>query len=345
MTDLSPTLDRPQVTNSTEPANHPSPPAEQGWATLMLVAVTLVWGLSFSWLKDWQIVAEGCPGGGLLSSLTLIGLRMTAAFVVVAICLPRLTFGATFREHLAGVAVGLVFYVGHVPQVWGLGTTTPALSALFTSLSSAWIPLVAWIYFGNRPNVWTILGFALAIVGTLVISGVGLGGVNLEGSGLKFGDWLTLLASVAFAGQVLILDRLGKNVRPGRLTAGFFAGPGILSLALAVLVAAAGPGVTAWWDWTTGTLSDPKAQWNIVRLTLLPTVLGFYWMNLYQPRVTASRAALVYLLEPVFASIYSVLFSGHDKLTNSLLIGGAMILAGNALAEAPNWLERRAAKP
>ncbi len=312
-------------------------------ATLMLVTVTLVWGLSFSWLKDWQDSAGQCPGGGLLASLTLIGLRMSVAFII-AIFLPHLTFRSTFHEHLAGAVVGMVFFAGHVPQVWGLGTTTPALSALFTSLASAWVPLAAWAYLGQRPTVWTLCGFFLAITGTLVISGVGFGGANLEGSGLKFGDWLTLLASVAFAGQVLVLDRLGRFARPGHLTAGFFAGPGLLSLALAVVVAATGPGVAAWWDWTAGTLRDPTVQRNIVRLTILPTVLGFHWMNVYQPRVSASRAALIYLLEPVFAAVYSV-WNGHDHASTSLFLGGALILSGNALAEGPNWLPRRARKP
>jgi drug/metabolite transporter (DMT)-like permease len=313
-------------------------------ATLMLLAVTLVWGLSFSWLKDWQVSAGECPGGGLLASLTLIGIRMTAAFGIVAVCLPWLVVRPTIREHAAGVLVGMVFFAGHVPQVWGLGTTTPALSALFTSLASAWVPLVAWAFLGQRLAGWTMAGFALAVAGTMVIAGVGFGGTVVEGSGLKFGDWLTLLASLAFAGQVLILDRLGRYARPGHLTAGFFAGPGLLSLALAVCVAATGAGVTEWWDWTAGTLRDPAVQQNIIQLTILPTVLGFHWMNLYQPRVTASRAALIYLLEPVFAAVYSI-WNGHDVVTPSLLLGGGLILTGNALAEGPNWLPRRAQRP
>jgi drug/metabolite transporter (DMT)-like permease len=316
--------------------------ARQRHATLMLVLVTLVWGVSFTWLKEWQVSAGECPGGGLLSSLTLIGIRMTVAFVLVAICLPRLTFGSTLREHAAGAIVGLTFFAGHLPQVWGLATTSPAFSALFTSLASAWVPLVAWAYFGQRPAVWTLLGFALAITGTLVISGIGSVS-SFEGSSLKTGDWLTLIASVAFAVQVLVLDRLGRLARPGHITAGFFAGPGLFSLALAAAVAALGPGTDAWWSWLAGSLRDPKVQMNIVQLTLLPTALGFHLMNVYQPRLGASRAALIYLLEPVFASVYSV-WQGHDRVTAALLLGGCLILTGNALAEAPNWLPRRAQK-
>jgi drug/metabolite transporter (DMT)-like permease len=341
MNDLLPAVDEPMEIGNSALAGNAAHAARTRHATLMLLAVTFVWGLSFSWLKDWQGAAGECPGGGLPASLTLIGVRMLAAFAVVTVVLPRLTLRPTLREHAAGVLLGMVFLAGHVLQVWGLGTTTPALSALFTSLASAWVPFAAWAFLRQRPTVWTLPGFVLAITGTLVIAGIVPGGASLEGSGLKFGDWLTLLASLAFAGQVLVLDRLGRYARPGHLTAGFFAGPGLVSLALAAVVAASGPGLAAWWEWTSGTLRNPAVQSNIVRLTLLPTVLGFHWMNLYQPRVTASRAALIYLLEPVFAAIYSV-WRGQDELTVSLVLGGILILAGNAVIELPNWLPRRA---
>jgi drug/metabolite transporter (DMT)-like permease len=338
--DLLAPVERPEgVADRQEPSA-----ADRGFATLMLVGVTVVWGLSFSWLKDWQVAAGDCPGGGLLASLTLVGIRMSLAFVVVAVCMPWMVYRPAVREHRAGAVVGLVFVLGHVPQVWGLGSTTPALSALFTSLCSAWVPLAAWVYLGERPTVWTWPGFAFAMTGTLAIAGVGSAGAGLDGQGLHFGDWLTLLASLAFTGQVIVLDRVGRIARPGHLTAAFFAVPGLVSLTLAVVVAAAGPGLAAWWQWLTLTLRDPAVQTNIALMIVFPTVLGFHWMNLYQPRVTASRAALIYLLEPVFAAMYSV-WQGHDRLTFSLLFGGTLILAGNAIIELPNWLPRRATVP
>jgi drug/metabolite transporter (DMT)-like permease len=347
MTELSPTLDSPKAPGHVGDGKN-VPPADQEFATLMLLAVTFVWGLSFSWLKNWQVAAGECPGsgvvGGLLASLTLIGIRMTLAFAILTLFLPRFTFRPTLREHAAGALVGLTLFIGHVPQVWGLGSTTPALSALFTSLASAWVPLAAWVFLRERPTLATFPGFVLAITGTLVIAGIGAKGLNTDGSGLKFGDWLTLAASVAFTVEILVLDRVGRSVRPGHLTAGFFAASGVASFLLAITVAATGPGVGAWWQWTSGTIRDPNVQANIARLTLLPTVFGFHFMNVYQPRVSASRAALIYLFEPVFAAMYSI-WLGHDRFTTSLLLGGALILTGNAVLELPNWLPRRATPP
>jgi drug/metabolite transporter (DMT)-like permease len=63
-------------------------------------------------------------------------------------------------------------------------------------------------------------------------------------------------------------------------------------------------------------------------------------MNVYQPRISASRAALIYLLEPLFAALFSLAW-GHDQLTRYLVYGGVLILAGNIVAELPSWIRER----
>ena len=89
-------------------------------------------------------------------------------------------------------------------------------------------------------------------------------------------------------------------------------------------------------------LSAPRTAWSVVALATLPTAVAFHWMNSYQPLVPASRAALIYLLEAVFAAAFSVML-GIDKLTARLVLGGALIIAGNVLVEVPGWLRARAA--
>jgi drug/metabolite transporter (DMT)-like permease len=94
-------------------------------------------------------------------------------------------------------------------------------------------------------------------------------------------------------------------------------------------------------------LCEPAVLRDLLCLALLPTALGFHGMNTSQPRVSATRAALIYLLEPVFSSAFSVWW-GYDRVSGPLLLGGALILAGNALAELPGWLAvgaRKSARP
>jgi drug/metabolite transporter (DMT)-like permease len=301
-------------------------------ATAMLAVVTLLWGLSFAWMKNWQEAAQGAPGGPLLASLTLIALRMPLALLVLAAWQPRLFTAPTRREYAAGALIGVTFTAGFVLQVWGLNWTTPALSAFFTSLCSAWAPLLAWACLGVSVSRLNLLGLAVALAGIAVL------GLKLEeGWRLGPGETLTLLASLLFALELLQLDRLGRAVNSAHLTVGFLGASAVLAGLASGAVAARGPGPGEWAAWVGDMLGRPPVLRDLALMTLLPTVLAFHWMNVYQPRVPASRAALIYLLEPVFSAAFSVWWE-HDRVTASLLLGGGLVLAGNLLVELPRWL-------
>jgi drug/metabolite transporter (DMT)-like permease len=311
-----------------------APPRFARHAALMLVVVTILWGMSFLWTRHWQLAAEGGPVDGLLSGLTLIGLRMPVAMLLLGLAQPGMVLRPTRREHLAGAALGGVFFVGFALQTWGLAHTTPALSAFFTCLCSAWVPPLAWLALGQRVAPLTLLGLAVGLVGCAAI---------VEG-GWEFhlGERLTLAASVLFAVQMLLLDRLGQRMSSAHFTAAFLATTAALGLAGAVVLAGLGPGVATWAEWTGGMLAQAKIAASLVLLALLPTVLGFHWMNTYQPLVSPTRAALIYLLEPVFTAAFSVWW-GFEEATTPLLIGGGLILVGNLLVEAPRLLANPAA--
>lgn len=306
-------------------------------AEAALVLTTFLWGLSFPWMKTWQEASSDCPGGKLLSGLTLIALRMAIACVLLGLVQPPLLWRPTRREHAVGSILGLVFGTGFVVQVWGLGfdATTPARSAFFTSLTSAWAPLFGWLFLRLRISVWNFIGLGFGLAGTVFFVG--------DDWLLGPGETLTLLASFFFAVQVLMLDRLGRQLESANLTPAFFLTTGLLAAGVAVLVASCGCGLAAWWNWLVDMLHNLEVVRILLWLALLPTLVAFYLMNRYQPRIPASRAALIYLLEPVFSSIVSVSL-GQDPITAALLCGGGLILLGNLLVESAGWLRvRRAA--
>jgi drug/metabolite transporter (DMT)-like permease len=319
-----------------EPGDRPRRPEGRARATAMLVGVTLLWGASFPWTKNWQVAAHDCPGGKLLASLTLIALRMPLALLLLGLSRPSLLRAPAGREHAAGALLGAVFFAGFALQTWGLAWTTPALSAFFTSLGSAWVPVLAWLWLRVASPPVTLLGLGVGLAGCAVL---------VEGGwAMGAGEWLTLAASLIFAGQLLVLDRLARGLDPGHFTAAFFGATGLLAALGAALAAAAGPGLGAWLGWAGEMLSEPAVLRDLVLQALLPTALAFHWMNTYQPRVSATRAALVYLLEPVFTAIFSVWW-GHDRVTAPLVVGGALILAGNLVAELPTLAPRRRPAP
>jgi drug/metabolite transporter (DMT)-like permease len=295
----------------------------------MLVGVTALWGLAFPVMKHYLTVAGECPSGELASSTTLIGLRMILALFLLVILRPRQIAAATRRENAAGAFLGLVFFLGFALQVAGLNATTPARSAFITGVSSALVPIVAWILFRSLASRLTLVGLGLGVLGTGI-----LGISNGSSWDWNRGDALTLAGSVFFAFQIVFLDRLGKRLNSSQMTSAFFAVTGLAAIIVALAVAASGPGIYPWLQWIKAALLDPALALDLALQSVFSTFLAFLWMNTYQPRVPAGRAALVYLLEPVFASAFSI-FLGFDTLALALVAGGGLILIGNLLAELP----------
>ena len=95
------------------------------------------------------------PFAGLISGVTLIGLRMPLALVLFALMRPGLVASLRKKDLLPGTMVALPLWLGFVLQLWGLAYTTPAMSAFFTSLASLWVPIL-FLMVGRRISlgVW-----------------------------------------------------------------------------------------------------------------------------------------------------------------------------------------------
>jgi drug/metabolite transporter (DMT)-like permease len=298
----------------------------------MLILITSMWGFSFTLMKNWQDAAQGCPGGEIVAGLTMVALRMFLALVVLGVFLPRLFRDPTRREFMIGLLLGGINSLGFVFQVTGLAWTSPALSAFVTSLASAWVPLLLFMFFRLPVHRLTLAGLIIGIAGAGV-----LGIQTSLAITFGWGEMLTFISTWFFALVIVLLDRLGRGVQSAHFTVAFIAGTGLPALLINGVILTGGGETASWFHWTMGMLSDPLIWRDLILLTILCTVLPFHWFNVYQPRVAASRAAVIYLLEPVFASIISI-FWGHDILDARLILGGSLILAGNALVELPALL-------
>lgn len=307
----------------------------EAFAAAMLVVACLCWGGFFSLAKNWQQAAQACPGGSLVASLTLIGVRPLLALLVFALIRPQLFREPTRQEWLLGAFLGALNFSGNVFQVWGLNSTTPARCGFFTSMASLWVPLISFLFLRISVAGATWLGIVVGILGVAI-----LGFDSADGWGLNIGDAMTILSSMIFAGFILCLDRFGRRVRSSHLTLGLIAFAGLPALPLAVGISAAGDGVGVWLAWLREMAQNPRVVLDVLLLTLISTVLATYLMGTFQPRVAASRAALIYLTEPVFAAGISVIV-GHDEIRARLILGGLLILGGNALSELPAWLRMR----
>ncbi|CAN5444922.1 DMT family transporter [soil metagenome] len=305
-------------------------------AAVMLTVATLFWGLSFPLTKSWQLAVDDCGWSDALSTTTLISLRIGAALILFTAFLPGLVRRPAWRAHATGLGLGCINFLGFILQVVGLASTTPANCGFYTSLASVWAPILAWIALREKVRLPTFIGLCLGVLGAAV-----LGLESAAGWALGRGEALTLSSSMVFGILIVALDRLGKKFPSGHLTAGYLAGTGLPAVFVALVIAFFQPGLNTWAIQVQDVLTRPAVVRDVALLTIFCSVLATHFFTVFQPRLSAARASLIYLLEPVFATCFS-LSIGHDTLSTRLVIGGSFILFGNLVVELPRlWREFR----
>jgi drug/metabolite transporter (DMT)-like permease len=76
-----------------------------------------------------------------------------------------------------------------------------------------------------------------------------------------------------------------------------------------------------------------RAVWlNLSLLTVFTTLVAFGLLTFFQPVMDPTRAALIYLAEPIFATLYAAIAAGH-RASLMTLAGAGLILIANLLVE------------
>ncbi len=274
-------------------------------ADAVLVSITAFWGITFVVVKDAVVLAD---------PFTFLALRFAlGAVLLTCVAWRSMRTAGVWR---AGVGLGVLLFVGFAAQTSGLQYTTPSRSAFLTGLSVLLVPLLSLVLHRRRPAPASLAGVALAVGGLWALAGGRSLGVT---SGLGKGDQLTLLCALAFALQVTLLERLARAQAPAPLVAVQLWTVSALALAALVVV---GPRLEPTWP-----------LWSAVLVTGVGgSAVALLLQAWAQARTTAVRAALVYALEPVFATAYSVGL-GRERLGQRELVGGSLILVGVLVSE------------
>lgn len=233
------------------------------------------------------------------------------------------TRGSTPGEVVDGTLAGGALVVGYVFQTVGLQYTGSATSAFITYLLVVFVPVLAFALLRRRPHPVTLVGIAVAVVGLVLLTDPGGAG---QSSGFGRGEVLTLGCAVAYAAHVVILGETAHRHDPIRLAA------------IQVTVVGAGCVIPGLW---LGGYGFPAAAWAAaVATALVATALAFGLQVFGQRTVPPARAALLLLIEPVFAGLVASIRG--DTFSTTQLAGAGLILAAVVLAETlPEWLDRR----
>ena len=272
-------------------------------ALIALVVVTAVWGLTFVQVKD---ALELYP------LFAFLAVRFAIATAVLAPPALRPLQALPRRGWVAGSALGLLLAAGYALQTAGLERTTVSNAGFITGLYVVFTPLAAVALFRIRIGTIVWAGVALSTAGLALLSGVG------GGDGV--GDLLVLLGSAAYSLQIALMERYAPRYDPVAFT---FVEMLAAFVGFAAVAAALGQ-VEVPRGWTV---------WGALLVTgVFASALGFLVQTWAQRRTSATRTALAFALEPVWAGLFGFWLAG-DRLGGIAWLGAVLIMAGIVVAE------------
>jgi len=272
-------------------------------ALAALLLVTAVWGVTFVQVKD---AVEIYPLFAFLAVRFAIATATLAPFG-----LGRLR-SLDRRGLVAGSTLGGLLALGYALQTAGLARTTVSGTGFITGLCVVLTPVTALVIFRYRIGTAAWLGVGLSTVGLAMLSGIEAGSL--------LGDALVLGGALAYAVQIVLMERYASDYDPVAFTL--------------VEMVAAFTGFTAI-AVVLGDLSVPHGRtvWGALLVTgIFASALAFLIQTWAQRRTSATRTALAFAAEPVFAGFFGYVLAG-DRLGALGWAGCAVIFAGIVVSE------------
>jgi drug/metabolite transporter (DMT)-like permease len=267
-----------------------------------------------------------------MSSLRLTQVRSTGALIGLALIIlaTRPQDLRTTRRELLFLAAFGVFGVALVQLFYFLAIhrLEIGVSLLIQYLGPLIVALFAFFVLKEhvRGRLWIALALALGGL-TLVVDL--WHGVSLDGLGVLF----SLCSAATFAGYMLLAERaVGRRDPISLLCFGF--------LFATIFWAVAQP----WWSFPfelpgrsvslLGRLAEVHLPiWILMAwMILLGTIIPFFLIVGSMRHITATRAGIVAMVEPVVASVVAYAWLG-ETLSGTTLIGGGIVLCGIVLAQ------------
>jgi drug/metabolite transporter (DMT)-like permease len=301
-------------------------------ATLALCCV--FWGLSFPLMQmaaNRFARAAGWIERSVVQDLALgatyIGWRFAAAGLLYALVTLRSQRRFRPSELRGGLIAGLFFIAGNVLQMAGLRYALPSVSAVLTSMVVVFTPFLQYLILRRRVGSSTWQAVVIALSGIIVLSLPNPSAaapltLTIAPPVPWIGEAATLAASILFTAQVLAVDHFGKEADPRRFTLVMFLTAAMVSLSFGVAM-----GGRALYARPTLVVLSGDSRFLSVSLAIVVvcSIGAVHLMNSAQPFVSPAVASVVYCLEPVFATTWSVIL-GTESITWLTLTGGALVI-------------------
>lgn len=275
-------------------------------ADMMLLLATGLWGIS-------NCLTSICLNE--LQPLTLNAFRFITGFLVLgAIYFKRLR-GVNKKTLRYSVLVGLSLVVVYAGATYGVMYTSVSNAGFIGAMTVLFTPLFEFILYRKKPGKKFSFALLLCLIGIAMLT------LN-ETLKPALGDIICLLVPTFYAVDLMLTEKAvaDPEVDPQALGVCDLAVVGVVMLVLSLLVE------------TPALPQSPKVWVSALFLGIFCSGVCLVLQSVYQKDTTATRAGLIFTLEPVFSAIFAFFLLG-ERLGVKGYIGSALMLMSLVVME------------
>jgi len=284
-------------------------------AELLLVLVTLIWGATFTFTKL-----------GLESSSVFIFLfiRFSIALSISLLLWGKYFFRTDRNTLKSGFILGLLFSGGFILQTAGLNLTSVTKSAFITGMAVVLTPLAYKLIIRKKIRIFQTIGIVIAAGGLWIFT-------NPSWDNINFGDMLTLLSAFFWAFYITYMDVFTKNITKFENTIQLV----MMQFAIAIPISLIG-----YLIFESGEFKLQLTN-NLLVAFIYNGIIASIFLTLIHTSVqkysNPVKAALIFSLEPIFASVIAM-FTLNEGFTTLEAIGALILFSGVLFSETAEYL-------
>lgn len=276
-------------------------------AEIYLLVIVIIWGSTFALIKG---VID------LIPPYTYLAYRfLLAALILILLFWERIKENIDKTTLKRGFLIGIFLFMGYAFQTVGLKYTTATKAGFITGLSVVLVPIISHFFFKEKINRNSVIGVVLAFIGLWFLSYSSSFSFNL-------GDFLVLLCAVSFAMHIISVGLYAKKVDYVGLVVVQLTT--VFGLCLLMAIIFERPALHLSYSL--------HVWWSIVLTGVFATALAFYMQNRFQRYSTATKTAIIFSGEPIFAAVFAYLLLG-EKVGLIAWAGGLLIIFGMIVSQ------------
>ncbi len=284
----------------------------QNKANILMVIVTLFWGMSYTFMV---------MGLDSLEVFNIVALRCLIAFAVAGLLFYKKMLKINLRLIIFSSIQGFLLFLIFALSLFGLKTTSASNAGFILSLTVVLVPIITSVLNKKLPSRAVRIAIIMTMSGITVLT-------LKESLSFQIGDILVAIAAISYSIYLVLNSSFTKQVDSiayGVYQLGF---SGVFAFILCLI-------------FETPQVPTTMNGWiAILGLGIICSAFCFVAQSVVQQYTTPTNTGLIFSLEPIFASLFAIIFL-DEYVTTQLLIGGAFILLGNIIAQLEQFTQIR----